>query len=177
MSAFISRILRAAKLDAGLYKEVEADRNATGQAFMVVVLSSLATAAGGAAASGMDMLVGILLSLASWCFWAYLIYFIGAKLFPEPQTKSAPAELLRTIGFASSPGILRIFGFMPLTRGLVFLVTTIWMLIAMVLAVKQTLDYKSTLRSIGVCLIGLILQTLLFLSINSLLSGIWNSPT
>lgn len=182
MPGFINRIIRAAKLDSALYEEVKADRNALGQALGVVVLSSLATAAGGAAKGGVDFLTGLLLSLASWFFLAYLTYFIGTRLFPEPQTNTNPGELLRTVGFTFAPGILRIFGIIPVTTSpvflyLVFLVTTFWMLIAMVVAVKQALDFKSTFRAIGVCFMGLILQTVIFYLLNSLLKGTMGNPT
>ena len=40
MSSFKDRIIRAAKLDVHLYEEVEADREAMGQAMGVVVLSA-----------------------------------------------------------------------------------------------------------------------------------------
>ena len=41
-SKFVNRIIRACKLDVSLYEEVEADKSATFQAALVVVLSSLA---------------------------------------------------------------------------------------------------------------------------------------
>ncbi|MBW2674273.1 MAG: hypothetical protein JRD89_12810, partial [Deltaproteobacteria bacterium] len=89
-----------------------------------------------------------------WYLWAYLTYFIGTKLLPEPQTQSNPGELLRTIGFASSPGLIRIFAIIPGLGKVVILVGALWMLAAMVIAVRQALDYKSTLRAVGVCVIG-----------------------
>ena len=46
MSSLTERMIRAAKLDATLYEEVEADRDATGQAMSVVILSSLAVGLG-----------------------------------------------------------------------------------------------------------------------------------
>ena len=38
----------------------------------------------------------------------------------------------------------------------------IWMLVAMVIAVRQALDYESTWRAVGVCLIGWIVQIAIF---------------
>jgi len=99
-----------------------------------------------------------LLSLVSWYIWAYLIYLIGAKLFPEPTTKSDHGELLRTIGFSSAPGLIRVFGFTPELFTITVFVGGIWMLIAMVIAVRQALDYESTWRAIGVVTIGFLIQ-------------------
>ncbi|MCP4622697.1 MAG: hypothetical protein GY850_04100, partial [bacterium] len=89
------------------------------------------------------------------------------KLFPEPQTKADHGELLRTIGFASAPGMIRIFGFIPGLMQVVFLVASIWMLVATVIAVRQALDYNSTLRAVVVCIVGWIIgwiaQALIFM--------------
>ena len=115
MTSFKDRILRAAKLDADLYEEVEADKSAMPQAMGVVVLSSVAAGIGaiGTGVAGPGILMGIIASLVGWYIWAFLTYFIGTKLLPEPQTHADLGELLRTIGFSSSPGLIRILGIIP----------------------------------------------------------------
>jgi len=162
MNTFVNRMLRAAKLDVNLYEEVEADRGALSQAMTVVVLSSIAAGVGSIGTMGLGgIVIGTLLALGGWYFWAYLSYLIGTKLLPEPQTSSDLGELLRTTGFSSAPGLLRIFGVIPGFGGLIFAVASIWMLVAMVVAVRQALDYQGSLRAVGVCLIGWLIQTLL----------------
>jgi len=162
MDTLVNRMLRAAKLDVNLYEEVEADRSTLTQAMTVVVLSSLAAGVGSIGTMGPGgIVIGTLLALGGWYFWAYLTYLIGTKMLPEPQTSSDLGELLRTTGFSSSPGLLRLFGLIPGIGGLVFGVASIWMLVAMVIAVRQALDYQSTLRAVGVCLLGWLIQTLL----------------
>ena len=159
MASIQERLIRASKLDVQLYEEVEADPGAMGQATAVVVLSALAAGIGNLqVAGGFGIVAGTLGALVGWYVWAYLTYFIGTRLLPEPQTKSDPGELLRTIGFASAPGVIRILGIVPGLNVLVFSVAGVWMLVAMVIAVRQALDYKSTWRAIGVCLIGWIVQ-------------------
>ena len=167
-----NRIIRAAMLDVNLYEEVEADKKALGQSIAVVVFSSLAAGIGGAAmgVSG-GILIGTAAALIGWYVWAYLIYFIGTKLLPEPQTKANHGELLRTIGFSTSPGLIRVLGVIPVLRGLVFTVASIWMLVAMIIAVRQALDYKSTIRSVGVCVIGWIVQIFIFFLLFAILGG------
>ncbi len=158
MATFGQRMMGAAKLDVRTYEEVEADASALPQAMAVVVLSSIALGLGSIAQRGLVGLVtGTIGDLFAWFIWALLTYLIGTKLLPEPQTSSSIGELLRTIGFAASPGVLRIFGAIPGIGRLILLVISIWMLVAMVVAVRQALDYKSTWRAIGVCLIGWIL--------------------
>jgi len=170
MNRYADRIVRAARLDVNLYEEVEADKGAMGQAMGVVVLSSLAAGAGSMATGSIRAIfIGTILALASWYVWAYLTYLIGTKLLPEPQTKANLGELLRTIGFSSSPGLIRIAGIIPGLTKIVFFVASIWMLIAMVIAVRQALDYQSTMRAVGVCIIGWMVQALVLAAIFSLM--------
>ncbi|MGD8727128.1 MAG: hypothetical protein PVH40_05755 [Gemmatimonadales bacterium] len=151
MTSFMDRVIGAAKLDVRIYEEVEADTTATGQAMAVVVLSSIAAGIG----SGEGRyVIGAIGALLGWGLWAFLCYVIGTKLLPEANTKADVGELLRTIGFAASPGILRVFGVLPLIGWLVMLVTGLWMLASTVVAVRQALDYTSTLRAVGVCIVG-----------------------
>ncbi len=172
MTGFKNRIIRAAKLDVSLYEEVEADKGALGQAMGVVILSSIAAGLGSIGRLGLGgILIGTVTALIGWYVWAYLTYFIGTKLLPEPQTKADHGELLRTIGFSSSPGLIRVLGIIPGLAGVVFLVASIWMLIAMVIAVRQALDYRSTLRAAGVCMIGWIIQALFFVLLFSILGS------
>ncbi|MBN1471216.1 MAG: YIP1 family protein [Syntrophaceae bacterium] len=156
MNPYLNRMLRAAKLEPGLYEEVENDKSAMGQALGVVVLSSIAAGIGSVGGGG--FVKGILAALIGWFVWAALTYLIGAKLLPTSQTRTDYGELLRVIGFSSSPGIIRVVGIIPGLSALVFFVAGIWMLVAMVIAVRQALDYESTMRAVGVCIIGWIVQ-------------------
>lgn len=176
MANFGKRMIRAAKLDVSLYEEVEADKSALGQAMGVVVLSSVAagigTFAAGTRGTFLGMLVGVIAALVGWYIWAYLTYLIGTKLLPEPQTKADHKELLRTVGFSSSPGLIRVLGIIPGLANIVFPIAAIWMLIAMVIAVRQALDYKSTLRTVGVCAIGWIIQMVLLILVFYAFGGV-----
>jgi hypothetical protein len=159
---FVQRLWRAAKLDVGLYEEVEAEKSAIGQAVGVVALSSLAAGIGtiGQFGGTGHVVGGMFWALVTWFVWAALTYWIGAHLLPEPQTKADLGELLRTTGFSSAPGLIRVFGIIPGLTGIVFFAAAVWMLVAMVIAVRQALDYRSTWRAIGVCLIGWLVQAL-----------------
>ena len=163
MASLTDRMIRAAKLDVNLYEEVEADKGAMGQAMGVVILSSVAAGIGTIGTTGLKGLIfGTIAALGAWFIWAFMTYFIGTRLLPEPQTKADYGELLRTIGFSSSPGVVRILGIIPMLGAIVNFIVGIWMLVAMVIAVRQALDYKSTWRAVGVCLIGWIVQAAIF---------------
>jgi len=155
----VDRMIRAAKLDPQLYEEVEADKGALGQAMAVVVLASVAGGVGSGRLGGLSgILIGTVGALIAWFIWAALTYFIGTKLLPEPTTRADVGELLRTTGFSSAPGLIRVLGLIPGLTGIVFFVSGVWMLIAFIIAVRQALDYRSTLRAVGVCVIGWVVQ-------------------
>ncbi len=172
MASLVDRMMRAAKLDVDLYEEVEADREATGQAMTVVVLSSVAAGVGTSLQGGLTgLLLGAIVALIGWAIWAYLTYWIGTRLLPESQTEADFGQLLRTIGFSSSPGLIRVLGIVPGLAGPSFLVAGIWMLVAMVIAVRQALDYESTWRALGVVIIGWVVQAILLTLLFGFLLG------
>ena len=169
MTNFSNRIIRAAKLDVALYEEVEADKSALGQAMGVVVLSSIAAGIGSTTKAGLlGMLMVVVVDLIGWYIWAYLTYLIGTKLLPEPQTKADHGELLRTIGFSSSPGLIRVLGVIPVLQGIVFPIAAVWMLVAMIIAVRQALDYNSSLCSFGDLAICWVIPISLFVFLYSM---------
>ena len=172
MSSFNDRLIGAAKLNVKIYEEVEADRGALNQAMGVVILSSAAAGVGIIGTAGVKgILIGTIVALIAWFVWAYLTYFIGTKILPEPQTNADLGELLRTIGFSSSPGIIRILGIIPGLGGIIFAVAGIWMFIAMIVAIRQALDYQSTWRAVGVCVIGWIIQGIIMALMFSIFGG------
>jgi hypothetical protein len=161
MNSITERMIRASKLDVNLYEEVEADKTAMNQAVTVVVLSGLAAGIGSLGALGIKgLLIGTVSALVGWFIWAYITYIVGTKLLPEPQTEADYGQLLRTIGFSSAPGLIRVIGIIPFLYGIATIAGGIWMLVAMVIAVRQALDYKSTWRAVGVCIIGWIIQAI-----------------
>ena len=151
---FPQRAIGAARLEIPVFEEIEADRTATGQALIIVVLSSLAAGVGlTSSLYNAPVLHRVMLALLLWLFWAISTYIVGVYLMPEPQTETSVGELLRTIGFAASPGILRILGMVPGIGGTIYVISSVWMLVAMVIAIRQALDYKSTARAVVVCVI------------------------
>jgi hypothetical protein len=162
MNIFINRILRVLKLDPQVFEEVEADKQALPQAIGVVILASLA--AGIAAISkgaGVSLMGDMFSALIGWFIWSYIIFFLGTRLLPESGTEADYGQLLRTIGFASAPGLLAVVGIIPFLFTIVTIVTGIWMLIATVIAVRQALDYESTGRAILVSFIGWLIYVLI----------------
>jgi hypothetical protein len=160
MATFVDRVLGAARLDVRTYEEVEADTTATPQAMAVVALAALASGVGAMGRGGPGVGATLVGALVGWVVWACLIWVIGAMLLPERQTEADAGQLLRTIGFAASPGLLLVFRLLPLVGIVVVFVVWIWQLATTVVAVRQALDYESTPRAIAVCLIGWVIYVL-----------------
>jgi hypothetical protein len=164
---FVGRVIGAARLDPRVFEEIEADPSATMQALAVVVLAAVATGVG---RGEHGMAIGVALrALVMWVIWAGLSYAVGVYLIPEPQTSADLGQMLRTIGFAASPGILRLFRFVPLLGPLLSFVVGIWMVVAMVIAIRQALDYTSLGRAGVVCLIAWFVSMLMGVVIGAML--------
>lgn len=161
MASLTERMVGAARLDAATYEEVEADATATPQAMLIVVAANLAAGVGALRAVGLGgLLVTTLVTLISWYVWAFVTYFVGTRFLPGPRTEADLGQLLRTLGFSATPGLIRVLGIVPGLHGLVSLVAAVWMLVAMVVAVRQALDYETTGRAIAVCLVGFVVYIL-----------------
>lgn len=153
-NTLVRRLIGAAALDAVIYEEVERDPLATPQALAVVIASSVATGIGLGGAAPVSMArIGFVsvLALVGWMAWALLTFEIGTRLLPTAATRSSVGELLRTLGFAATPGLLQVLGVLPGVTLPVFVGTSIWMLLAMIVAVRQSLDFQSTARAVAVC--------------------------
>jgi len=147
---WIERMKGAALLDVDTYEEVEADRTATGQAAGVVALVAVAQAIGGVGEGGFGILSGIISALLGWLLWAGIAYLIGDKLLGGTATWG---ELLRTIGFAQTPGVLHVLGIIPALGGIIRFGVAIWVLIAGIIAIRQALDV-STGKAILTAVLG-----------------------
>ncbi|HET9985407.1 MAG TPA: YIP1 family protein [Longimicrobiales bacterium] len=160
--SFADRLKGAALLDIAVYEEVEADRDATGQAALVVGLVAVATAIGGIRDGATGILGGLISAYAGWLVWSGVTYLVGSWL----GGTATWGELLRTVGFAHAPGLLRIFGVIPILGVVVRVAVGIWMLIAVIVAIRQALDF-STEKAILTAVIGFALlmavQVLLWL--------------
>ena len=161
MTLFIRRFIGALVLDAGAYEDIESDRNAGASAVLVI---ALACAAGAFAARSLSVFgspgfaIAMAMMIGWWIVWAMLITAIGTRLLPEPQTRSNPSELLRSIGFAATPGTLYAFAAIPVAAPYVFVLVSLWMIAATVIAVRQALDFTTTWRAVAVCAIAWLLS-------------------
>jgi hypothetical protein len=167
----INKMIKAAMLNSQFYEEVEHDRNASLQAGAVVALSAIC---GGLASIGMygitGLIAGVILGISAWLLRAGVILIIGTKFLRTAETEADYGQLIRTMGFASSPGLIRVLGIVPFIGTVIIIISEIWILAATIVAVRQALDFKSTLRAISVVFIGELIVILLIL----IISGLFN---
>ena len=172
-TSMVNRMIRAARLDVKVYEDVEADTGATFQAIRVVVLVGMASGIGllGAGGGISGLILGLVSGIFQWVIWAYLTYYIGTRLLATPHTEATWGQLARTTGFAQSPGVLRVFGFIPVLGPVIFVAVSLWQLVAMVIAVRQALDYESTLRALGVVATGFVILVVINVVLSALFGG------
>lgn len=154
MASMVDRMIGAAKLDAATFEEIERDESAIGQALGVVLIAAVAAGIGGLRGGSTALVAALFGAVIGWAVWAAIVFVVGTKILPEPQTKADFPEVLRTIGFAASPGVLNVFAILPFLGVLVGIVVMFWQLAAMVVAVRQALDYQTTGKAVIVCLLG-----------------------
>ena len=159
----LRRIIGAATLNISVYEEVEADRSATVQALGVVILVSLVIGIKFLILGDFANLFQVVgLAIVTWGLLALITYVVGTTLFRTAETEADWGQLLRTLGFAQSPRILFLFAPVAGAIGLtIALAAWFWWLVASVIAVRQALDYRSTLRAVGVTFIGFLPQIFL----------------
>jgi len=167
ISLFLNRIFRSVKIEPEVFNEVQKDKGATIWAALVVILSSSAAGIGATSLGASNFILAPIFSLISWFVWAYIVYFVGVKLFPDIKTKTTQFALLRAIGFSSAPGIIRVFGFNEDLMVVTFVGSAFWMLVCMVVAVKETLNYRSLWKAFGVVIISWFVQAFILLAILS----------
>lgn len=160
--SIVSRMIRAARLEEAVYEEVEHDRDATGQAAIVVIGTSIAGGIGAGFALGLGGLVFVTVAgLFGWAVYAWITYFIGTRIFAGPETEADWGELARTLAFANSPRALLIVGVVPVLAGIVGLIVFVWIIAATIVALRAALDF-STGRAIATALVGFIIYAFVF---------------
>ncbi|MBT8371684.1 MAG: hypothetical protein HKO68_02080 [Desulfobacterales bacterium] len=180
MKRFLDRLFRAARLDVTLYDEVAADPKAMFQSMMAVFIYSAASAYGNFGRAGVSGInFGMITTLFGWYVWAFSTYFIAVRLSPGAQTGGDRKSALRALGFATSPGLIRLLALIPDMGSAVFIVASLWMIVASVVAIKRALKFDSTPRAAAACIIGWIIsavfQGLVFIALLSVF-GIQGTP-
>ena len=149
------RVTGVLALRPSVFEEIEADKHANAQALGVVVLASIAAGLGGGlSGGGFGIVRETIGAVVGWVMWAGVTYVLGARLMPERGTHTDMGELLRVIGYSYAPSFFVLFAGVPIVGSGIRVAVDFWLLATTVLAVRQALDYTSTLRAFAVVLIG-----------------------
>ena len=154
------RMLGAALLNPNTYEDVEHDRGATIQAALIVILVSVGAAVGGGLAEDSDILRGVgfgaIRGVVTWAVWAGVAMLVGTTILKTPETHADWGQVARGTGFAQTPGILSVLVFISYAGPAIALAAFIWSVVAMIISLRQTLDYNSTWRAFFVAVISFI---------------------
>ncbi len=143
-ASVIERAIGAARLDPRAYEDVEHDQTATGPALVIVAIAAVANGIGSAGEAGvLGLIGGVVFALLGFVLYAGIAYLIGGKLFATRETTATWGQLIRTLGFAQAPGILRVLGIVPVIGGLIQLIVGVWILIASIIAIRQACDFST----------------------------------
>ncbi|MCL5257164.1 MAG: YIP1 family protein [Chloroflexi bacterium] len=153
----IDRMWRAIKLDSRLFREVADNPSLTGEGALVAVIVALISSIGvvsfhpSAAVTYVTTVINSL--LLGWVLWSVVAYFIGAKLFGG---RSSIVEMLRTLGYANSPRLIGVLGFIPCIGWIFSLAGSILSLIAGIIAIRESMEFDTS-KAIVTAIIGFIL--------------------
>jgi hypothetical protein len=159
--SIVERMFGAAMLNVATYEDVENDRGATGQAFVVVLLGAIAQAIGmlGRANHGFvgALIGGAISAVLGWLAWSSVTMFVGTRFFGG---RADWGELLRTLGFAQAPRLLLVLAIVPILGWIVVPIVFVWTLITSLIAIRQALDID-TGKAIVVAIVGWLVMVLI----------------
>ncbi len=163
----LGRMIGAARLNVETFEDIEQDKGATVQAMAVVILVAIANVVGSMlAGEEVDIVGGLvfgaIMGVAGWALWALATWIIGSTLLKTEDTEADWGELARCTGFAQTPGLLRVFMFIPNVGWVIGLLVFIWQFAAMMVGVRQALDYTSLWRAFFVILLSFIPVAILY---------------
>jgi hypothetical protein len=159
MDGLLDRMRRAVMLDASLYEEVEHDQSLNQQALIIVIIVSLASGisallggiiGGQIGRAFLGALVSIVIGIVNYYIWAYVTQFVGTSFFGGTADVG---EMLRVLGYAHTPQLLGLLGFIPCVGWLISLAALVLSLIAAVIAIREALDFD-TGKAVVTAIIG-----------------------
>ena len=169
----LNRMIGAARLSVETFEAVEHDRSATIQALVIVIVVAAFSGIGSMLSGDVNLVNGLILGavrgVIGWAVWALVTWIIGTTILKTPETEADWGQLARVTGFAQTPGLLNILVFIPVLGWIIGIAVFVWQFVAMMVGVRQALDYKSTWRAFFVILISFIVVMIVFIPIFILL--------
>lgn len=147
MKILFERMLRAIKLDQGFFEEIAADPSVQPQSVWAVAIYALATAFGFfSTVGGTAVNIALITTMLAWYAWAFSIFYFGSRLFREGREHADRKRVMRVVAFAAAPGLIRLLGIIPKTTIVLMVVSSIWIVVAAVIGLKQVFSRTATAK-------------------------------
>ena len=162
---FLELVFRSIKLDKKLYSEVKTYSEVS--IYLAAIVMILDGVAGAIATNNFyktSLSLSALTAILTWFFWAVLIFTIGAKIFPDKDTKVTFKKILIAVGIAHAPGLLRFIALSPdLVMPIIFL-TQFWIFASLIISTKEVLNFKSNIKAFGIIFLSFLILAILSVS-------------
>ena len=149
MEEMFGRMKRAVMLDASLYEEVEHDTSLNQEALLIVIATAIASGIGaliGGIIGGnvgkafLSALMSVVAGVVNYYIWSYVTLWVGTNFF---DGTADAGEMLRVLGYAHTPQLLGLLGFIPCVGWVFVLAGLVLSLIAAVIAIREALDFDT----------------------------------
>ena len=172
MKILFARMLRAIKLDRNFFGEVAADPTLQAHSVWTVAIFAMATSFGFfGAVGGVAVNIALITTMLSWYIWAFSIFYIGSRLLGEKGESADRKTVIRVVAFAAAPGLIRVLAIIPKTAIVLMVVSSVWILAAAVVGLKQvftrTATAKITIMAVGTWLAASLFQAIMIVTLLS----------
>jgi hypothetical protein len=169
---FGERVVGALKLEPRAFEDVERDTTAISQAVGVIALAAVSSGIGNVWYGGIaGIVLGVITSLIGYVLWAVVVWLVGTKVMPDPGTNADFQQTFRVLGFAAAPGVLGVVTIIPILGWLLMFLIWMWSIAAMVVAVKEVLDYTDTFKAVIVVIIGFVVNLVVTMILGAMFVG------
>ena len=152
MKLLFNRMIRATKLDLTFYDEIVNDPTSQGHSVWVVALLAMATGYGMfSRAGGTAVNVCLAVTFFSWYIWAFTVYYASNHFFGATPSRMDRKTVLRVMAFASAPGVLRFLGVIPHISLIVFIGTSVWIILAGAIGLKKVYQLTHIGKALILC--------------------------
>jgi hypothetical protein len=134
------RMVRAMRLDDSVYTELDRDEYATGRARLIIAAAVFAAGFAVLTSGIFAAFWLIVFAAVSWAAYAGVIYGFGTSVAGGMKTPQTFQRLVQAIGLAASPGVLLIFGIVPVFGALVVIGVYVWIFLTTSRAIAEPLE-------------------------------------
>ena len=154
----LKQAVRAAFFDRRVYKEINEGGESMFPAFIVVAAAAVAfglgvrdvTVEGFEEAQGLLVLMAVSTIIVGWGLWAVVTWFAATRLLGSAV---GYRRILRVLGVASGPGVLMLLLPVPVVGLYLFGITRVWVLVAGIVALRETMG-TTTIRAVVPAALG-----------------------